>query len=201
VDALSALMREIERLNAENAALKRRLEEAQARPAAAPGEVPRWAHAASLLNAQLMKENSALKKQLAAARAANPGVGPAEEAAAGRLARENNQLKEALAKAELKLAADPGEVGKLVRQLKAARTRVQNLTVEVRHAWAERDEARNVSPNITSKDLPILIKVFHPDAEHGASPTRKKQLTAGMQIINRIKDGLERAERAKKKRR
>ena len=60
---------------------------------------------------------------------------------------------------------------------------------------------QNTSPNVTSEDLPILIKVFHPDAEHDASPTRKKQLTAGMQIINRIKDGLERAERAKKKRR
>jgi hypothetical protein len=47
--------------------------------------------------------------------------------------------------------------------------------------------------------LPILIKVFHPDAEHDASPTRKKQLTAGMQIINRVKEGLERA-KAKKKR-
>src|SRR5215831_1217616 len=37
-------------------------------------------------------------------------------------------------------------------------------------------------------EMPILIKVFHPDAEHNASPTRKKQLTAGMQIVNRIKE-------------
>jgi hypothetical protein len=59
-------------------------------------------------------------------------------------------------------------------------------------------ELRNTSPNITSEDLPILIKVFHPDAEHDASPTRKKQLTAGMQIINRIKEGLERAKKKKR---
>jgi hypothetical protein len=149
--------------------------------------------------ARLTKKNSALKKQLADARAANPGVGPAEEAAAGRLARENDRLKAALAKAELKLADDPGEVGKLERQLKAARTRVHTLTMEKNAAWRARDEAQNTSPNITSKDLPILIKVFHPDAEHDASPTRKKQLTAGMQIINRVKEGLERA-KAKKKR-
>jgi hypothetical protein len=99
----------------------------------------------------------------------------------------------------LKLAADPGEVGKLHQQLKAARTRVQNLTVEVRSARADAWAARNARPNITSEDLPILIKVCHPDAEHDASPTRKKQLTAGMQIINRVKEGLERA-KAKKKR-
>jgi hypothetical protein len=57
---------------------------------------------------------------------------------------------------------------------------------------------QNTSPNITSEDLPMLIKVFHPDAEHDASPTRKKQLTAGMQIINRIKEGLERAKKKKR---
>jgi hypothetical protein len=94
----------------------------------------------------------------------------------------------------------PKDVVALQQQLKAARTRVQNLTMEKNAAWRARDEAQNARPNITRADLSILIKVFHPDAEHDASPTRKKQLTAGMQIINRIKEGLERAERAKKKR-
>jgi predicted RNase H-like nuclease (RuvC/YqgF family) len=125
--ATAALRRENAALREENVELKRRLEEGK-----------RQADAYSSLYAdrnRLSQENSALKKQLADARAANPGVSPAEERAAGRLAREIDRLKEALAKAEMKLAADPGEVGKLERQLKAARTRVHNLTIEKNVAW------------------------------------------------------------------
>ena len=94
-----------------------------------------------------------------------------------------------LAKAESKLAADPGEVGKLARQLKTARTRVQNLTVEVRVAWAERDKAREANPvTITKANLRKLQKVFHPDPEHDtATSARKAQLNVAAAIFNAIK--------------
>jgi hypothetical protein len=72
----------------------------------------------------------------------------------------------AAAKAEL--AADPGEVGKLERQLKAARTRSHSLTVEKNAAWQARDEARRANPVtiITKAQYALLQKAFHPDQEH-----------------------------------
>ena len=122
--ASPAVGREIAALREECAALRRQLAEAEARPAAPrPGEDPHFLWERIRV---LIKENDTLKKQLADARAANPLAGWAEEAAAGKLARENDRLENALAKAESTLATDPGEVGKLQRGLKAAKTRARN---------------------------------------------------------------------------
>ena len=77
----------------------------------------------------LRQENAALREEIslaeAQAPAAKPGVGPDPDAA-GRLAREVASLKEALARAEAKLADPGGEIEKLQRQPKAARTQAQN---------------------------------------------------------------------------
>ena len=78
----------------------------------------------------LRQENAALREEISLAEAqarsaAKPGVGP-DETAAGRLAREFASLKEALARAEAKLADPGGEIEKLQRQPKAARTQAQN---------------------------------------------------------------------------
>ena len=78
----------------------------------------------------LRQENAALREEISLAEAqarsaAKPGVGP-DETAAGRLAREVASLKEALARAEAKLADPGGEIEKLQRQPKAARTQAQN---------------------------------------------------------------------------
>jgi molybdopterin-biosynthesis enzyme MoeA-like protein len=83
----------------------------------------------------------------------------------------------------------PKDVVELQRKLTVANTRMQTFRFHEARLSERLAELQNTSPNVTSADLPILIKVFHPDAEHDASPTRKKQLTAGMQIINRIKEG------------
>jgi hypothetical protein len=113
--------------------------------------------------ARLTKKNSALKKQLADARAANPGVGPAEEAAAGRLARE----------IKTQGGAHP----------------YHSLTVEKNIAWRERDEARKANPvAITKKQRAVLLKAFHPDKENDtATPARKTQLNAAAAIFNALK--------------
>jgi len=78
----------------------------------------------------LRQENAALREEISLAEAqarsaAKPGVGPDPDAA-GRLAREVASLKEALARAEAKLADPGGEIEKLQRQPKAARTQAQN---------------------------------------------------------------------------
>ena len=78
----------------------------------------------------LRQENAALREEISLAEAqarsaAKPGVGPDPDAA-GWLAREVASLKEALARAEAKLADPGGEIEKLQRQPKAARTQAQN---------------------------------------------------------------------------
>jgi hypothetical protein len=80
-------------------------------------------------------------------------------------------------------------VAALQQQLKAARTRVHNLTVENNAAWRERDEARKPNPvTITKANLRKLQKVFHPDPEHDtATAARKAQLNAAAAIFNAIK--------------
>jgi hypothetical protein len=63
------------------------------------------------------------------------------------------------------------------------------LTVEVRVAWAEREEARSANPvTITKAQFALLQKVFHPDPEHDtATPERKQQLLKAAQAFNAIK--------------
>jgi hypothetical protein len=46
----------------------------------------------------------------------------------------------------------PKDVVALQQQLKAARTRIHNLTVEKNIAWRERDEARKANPVTITKD-------------------------------------------------
>jgi hypothetical protein len=101
--------------------------QAAPRPSDAESERLKRQHAAEIAD---------LKAEIASLKAAqSEGTVPDEEAAVRRLARDNEKLRHALATAEAKLAADPGEVGKLVRQLKAARTRIENLTAESRLGW------------------------------------------------------------------
>jgi hypothetical protein len=83
----------------------------------------------------------------------------------------------------------PKDVVALPQQLKAARTRIHNSTVEKNIAWRERDEARKANPiAITKANLRKLQKVFHPDPEHDtATAARKAQLNAAAAIFNAIK--------------
>ena len=82
----------------------------------------------------------------------------------------------------------PKDVVALQQQLKAARTRVHNLTIEKNVAWRARDEARKANPiAITKADLAALRKVFHPDPEHDtATVAHKAQLNAVAAIFNEI---------------
>jgi hypothetical protein len=115
------------------------------------------------------------------ARAVNPGGTPSEEKAAYRLAREIDGLKAALAKAEALLAADPGEVAKLERQLKAAKTRAQNEAAKAHIAW----EAAKAKGLVMSKaDKRAIQKALHPDSE--VDPARKKVLDKAAQIFNAL---------------
>jgi hypothetical protein len=83
----------------------------------------------------------------------------------------------------------PKDVVALQQQLKAARTRIHNLTVEKNTAWRERDEARKPNPvTITKDQRAALRKAFHPDKEHDtATAARKAQLNAAAAIFNAIK--------------
>ena len=66
-------------------------------------------------------------------------------------------------------------VAELERQLKAARTRIKNLTAEASRAWA----VANANPATISKAAHRkLKKVFHPDPEHAtATPERWAHIT------------------------
>jgi hypothetical protein len=122
----------------------------------------------------LRRENEQLKRQLADARAANPGVTPSGEKAAGKLVREVDRLKVALARAEARLAADPGEVAKLMQQLKAARTRAANAVAEA-----------NANPvSLSRSEWRKLNIVIQPDSGAHASD---KARTEAAQIFNRLK--------------
>jgi hypothetical protein len=81
------------------------------------------------------------------------------------------------------------DIAALQQQLKGARTRIHNLTVEKNAAWRARDEARDANPvTITKANLRKLQKVFHPDPEHDtATPERKQQLREAAQTFNAIK--------------
>jgi hypothetical protein len=82
---------------------------------------------------------------------------------------------------------NPNEnVAALQQQLKAARTRVHNLTVEKNAAWRARDEARKANPvTITKAQRAKLLKALHPDKE--VSKERKEVLNAALQIFNGLR--------------
>jgi hypothetical protein len=63
------------------------------------------------------------------------------------------------------------------------------LTVEVRVAWAEREEARSANPvTITKAQFALLQKVFPPDPKHDtATPERKQQLHDAAQVFYALK--------------
>ena len=67
------------------------------------------------------------------------------------------------------------------RQLKAAKTRIRNLTFEANDAWAK---AKANPASISKADRAKLLKVFAPDTGPHAT---EKQLTEAMQIFNAIK--------------
>ena len=75
-------------------------------------------------------------------------------------------------------------VAALERQLKAAQTRIKNLTAKASTAWA----AAKANPATISKaKLRKLQKALHPDGESAAGAARKAQLTEAAQILNAIK--------------
>jgi hypothetical protein len=78
------------------------------------------------------------------------------------------------------LAEKLAENEALKRQLKAARTRVQNLSVEARMAW----QASKVNP-VAIKQRIKLLRAFHPDKE--VSEERRKELNEALQIFNALK--------------
>lgn len=175
---------EIERLHrcaaaaeTEAATLKRRLEEAQARPAA-PSE---GAGTRKLLEdlKRATSEIAKLKKQLADAQAVikTLGVGPEAMRGAAREAREIDRLKEENVKLEALLAADPGEVGQLVKQLKGANTRIKTLRTDLYEA---RKAAMSKGVAIRKADKRIMWRALHPDSE--LDPARKKVIEKAAQI-------------------
>jgi hypothetical protein len=111
-------------------------------------------------------------------------VAPDEVAPVAKLAREVDALKAALAKAEAKLADDPGETAKLERQLKAAKTRASNEAASARRAWAA---ARSNGTAIKKSDHNKIAKFFHPDANSDATPEQRKKLEDVMKVINAAK--------------
>jgi hypothetical protein len=80
--------------------------------------------------------------------------------------------KAALATAEAKLSADPGEVAKLERQLKAAKTRIRNLDATNRIV-SERARANPVS--ISKRDYRKLQHCLHPDSGRARQKTEASQ--------------------------
>src|SRR5215831_8227845 len=96
------------------------------------------------------------------------------------------QAKSAKPKQPARPATPSENVAALQQQLKAARTRVHNLTVEKNAAWRARDEARRANPvNITKAQRAKLLKALHPDKE--VSKERKEVLNAALQIFNGLR--------------
>jgi chromosome segregation ATPase len=180
--------------DAETAAttLKRQLEQAQERPAGAPSGGTDWAKAYSKLwgdHARLSRAHDALAKQLADVRAANPGVGPAEEKAAGKLAREVERLTAEIAKRDELLAGEPSTIGRMERELKAAKTRGSNLTREPNAARKVRDEANDTQRKVidlAKRAFRKLRAAPHPDGE--TNRERNAAKTEVAQAINQIMD-------------
>ena len=110
------------------------------------------------------KENDRLKRQLAAARAANPG-GPAEERAAAKLLSEIARLKEALAKGQR-------EIARLEEELDLARD-------SAFRKWLAGD---NAPKSISKRDWRAILICLHPDGH----PT-EKQRTRAFQVFNGLK--------------
>jgi chromosome segregation ATPase len=170
-----ALKREVERLTAELAARSEIAKLAQERDAA-KAEAEATAQGAPKASRDLWAMVKAqkttidrLRKELAASRAAN-GLGPDAEAAIARLVKERDGLVDRLTKAEAKLDGDPGAVGKLEKDLKAAKTRIQNETRRRNVLAAALDEARKANPvSIAKRDWRKLSLVCQPDSGRNAS--------------------------------
>ena len=101
----------------------------------------------------LTKENDRLKRQLAAAPAANPG-GPAEERAAAKLLSEIVRLKETLAKAQR-------QTDRLKEELNLARN-------SAFRNWLAGDDAPK---SISKRDWRAIQTCLHPDGH----PTEKQR--------------------------
>ena len=162
VNALSALERELARLRAENAALRRRSQQGpkskdEIKPAGSRTE--RLNHPRDEL-----------------------GIANAK------IASMRGEIRELQAKLKVKVEM-PKDVVALQQQLMAAKTELRNLKVEMKAIRRTLDEARRANPvTITKANLRKLQKVFHPDPEHNtATSARKAQLNAAAAIFNAIK--------------
>jgi hypothetical protein len=179
---LDALKRDNAALSARVVTLIRELDEAKAQATAAQ----RASQPTGALDqlAALGKENDRLTRENAALKAASPPPGGTLNDVVLKvrdLERENAALKGRLAKAE---PVPDERVAELERQLKAARTRIRNLTGEAARAWAV---ANAKATTITKAEHVKLTKVFHPDSEARATKTRETQLTEAFQIFTAIK--------------
>jgi DNA repair exonuclease SbcCD ATPase subunit len=127
-------------------------------------------------NPRLRRENERLKKELANAHAAS-GLDATAEGGIAKLTRENTALQKKLTEAEARLADDPGEIAKLLKRLKGAQTRIQNLNLQ--------QAMNNAEPRRLDKlDWRTLQKVISPDS--GGNATNEDR-TKAAQIFNGLK--------------
>jgi hypothetical protein len=143
-----------------------------------------WRRGSGARLAEQKREIDRLTRDLANAPAA-AGVGPDAAAAIGKLTREIERLKDKLATAEARLADDPGEAAKLMKQLKAARTRAQNEARSAQHAW---QVAKKNPATMAKSDWRKLQKIVHPDRLK-ASLT-EGELNEGAKILNGLQANL-----------
>jgi predicted nucleic acid-binding Zn-ribbon protein len=162
VDALSALERELARLKAENAELRRRSQQGpkskdEIKPAGSRTE--RLNHPRDEL-----------------------------DIANAKIASMRWEIRELQAKLKVKVEM-PKDIVALQQQLMAAETELRNLKVGMKAIRRTLDEARRANPvTITMAQFALLQKVFHPDPEHDtATPERKQQLLDAAQVFNAIK--------------
>jgi hypothetical protein len=154
-----------------------------------PGRQPKPKPADPELDA-LKRDNAALREQIAAlarerdeARAKGGAAMLLDHLAA--IGKERDKLAREIDAFKAKLAVAPDDrVTKLERELKGARTRINNLRAEAALGWA----ASKANPAVISKpDHVKLIKVFHPDGEARVSKAREAQLTEAFQIFKALK--------------
>jgi hypothetical protein len=103
-------------------------------------------------------------------------------------ARSIDQLKGALAKAEEKLAADPGEVGKLERQLKALTTQVQNLKAKMRLMADQYDAGLATAGGMPFATQSAIAKCLHPDTRNHATEADRDKAFKGFTSWKADKD-------------
>src|SRR5262245_27031275 len=161
VDVFGALMRELERLRAENAELRRRSQQGP-------------------------KTKDELKPAGSRAEWSNPR--DELSIANAKIASMRGEIRELQAKRKVKVEM-PKDVVALQQQLMAAKTELRNLKVERKFFGQRLDKARNANPVVMTKEqFAVLQKAFHPDPEHDtATPERKQQLLKAAQAFNAIK--------------